>query len=152
MSAVACLSLILFNRRAPGEILLAHADGGGACHLRDGIQPNRGRLAFRVMQAHTVNVAPESWRNILLKMGRADFPAFYATASAVEVKQLDMAILLTALFLRQNRLRPGPTDETNLLIRVFAELRMEISGGVAFQALPDLEREKITRAIFDRVR
>jgi hypothetical protein len=90
-------------------------------------------------------------------MARSDFPGFYARASARELRQLEMAILLTALFMRRKRsfATAGslPLDEESETIKaIFAELRYEILGGEAFAALSDLEREKIQRAIFDRVR
>jgi hypothetical protein len=104
------------------------------------------------------DVSPDSYRNLLFKMARSDFPEFYTKASARELRQLEMAILLTALFLRRKRSLAvagsfPPQDEESVTIKmIFSELRYEIVGGETFSALSLLEKEKIQRAIFDRVR
>ena len=102
-------------------------------------------------------MATEKIRGILLQTARNDFPAFYAAASAREIKLMDMLVLLTALFVRLNEAASGKKSSTRSLDeervatrQMFVDIRAFIRNGRTFGQLPVLEREKIQRAIFNR--
>jgi hypothetical protein len=106
----------------------------------------------------TSDVATQKFRGLLLQTARNDFPAFYAAGSAREIKLMDMLVLLTALFMRLNEAASGEKssarslDEERVAIRqMFDDIRAFIRNGRTFGRLPDLEREKIQRVIFNRV-
>ena len=103
-------------------------------------------------------MATEKIRGILLQTARNDFPAFYAAASAREIKLMDMLVLLAALFVRLNEPASGrkasnrwPDEERVATRQMFTDIREFIRNGRTFAQLPGLEREKIQRAIFNRV-
>ena len=102
-------------------------------------------------------MASDALHTVLLQTARRDFPVFYANATAIEAKLMDMLVLLTALFVRLNE--PKRADELNTHSRgeelaatqhMFGDLREFVRKGRTFATLPTIEREKIQRVIFDR--
>ena len=111
-----------------------------------------------VRVADLLHVASEKIRSILLQTARHDFPAFYAAATAREVQSMDMLVLLTALFVRLNDSTARPTprsgwidEERSATRQMFSDIREFIGNGRTFREIPELERQKIQRVIFDRV-
>ncbi|MEO5960422.1 MAG: hypothetical protein ABIZ49_07955 [Opitutaceae bacterium] len=103
-------------------------------------------------------MASETLRDILLNTARHDFPVFYRRATARETKLMDMMVLLTALFVRlqephneKNGELRTRLEETGATENIFSELRKEVRDGHVFGTLPNLERQKIQRVIFNRV-
>ena len=111
-----------------------------------------GSLVF-----HSIVSSPKI-RAILLQTARNDVPSFYAAASARESQAMDMLVLLTALFVRLNEPATrqkdsirGHDEERAATRQMFDEIREFLQKGRTFGLLPQLEREKIQRVLFQRV-